>query len=71
MGAPMTKEQLLAVIDDMRAHIAVGDSWEGFLAWRLPDPIDPPNIVAQVDARYRIGNIDGSQGGMRIVGLPQ
>jgi hypothetical protein len=65
---PVTKEQLLSIIDDIRTRVAKGDSWEGNLNWMMPKPEHDPDIVAVVEARYRIGNSDGSQGGMRVIG---
>lgn len=64
---PVTKEQLLAV-NDIRDRIKHGDSFEGFLNYLLPEPSDPSEIVARLEARYRIGNSEG-QGGMRMIGV--
>lgn len=67
---PMTKGQLFALIDDIHERIHEGDSFEGRLIWAIPDPDedDLPEIVARVEACYRIGNRDG-QGGMRMIGV--
>lgn len=65
---PVTKEQLLAILDDIRERVAEGDSFEGYLNYLMPEPEDPPEIVARVEARYRIGNLMG-QGGMRMIGV--
>jgi hypothetical protein len=65
----LTKRELLEVIDDMRDRIERDDSWEGYLNYLLPEPGDPEETFAQVEARYRVGNSDGSQGGMRMLGV--
>lgn len=65
---PVTQAELLEIIDDMRARVAEGDSWEGYLNWLIPEPSYPRDIVALVEARYRIGNLQG-QGGMRMIGI--
>lgn len=65
---PMTKEQFLLVLDDIRARVCQGDSFEGFLNYLMPQPEDGPDAYARVEARYRIGNSDG-QGGMRMIGI--
>jgi hypothetical protein len=67
---PMTKAQLLEVIDDIRMRVEAGDSYEGFLNYLMPydddmEIIDGADFV--VEARYRVGNLQG-QGGMRMVG---
>jgi len=66
---PVTKDELLEIIDDIRERVAEGDSWEGYLNYLMPDEEVDPEIVAVVEARYRIGNADGSQGGMRMIGV--
>jgi hypothetical protein len=65
---PLTKHELLEIIDDMRARIARDDSWEGFLNYLIPEPGDPEGTYARVEARYRFGNTEG-QGGMRMIGV--
>lgn len=62
----MTREDLLAVLDDVRARVAAGDSYEGFIQYLRPHRADPPDGF-RVEARWRIGNLQG-QGGMRMVG---
>jgi hypothetical protein len=67
---PMTKAQLLEVIDDIRMRVEAGDSYEGFLNYLMPYDDDDEIIedaVFVVEARYRVGNLQG-QGGMRMVG---
>lgn len=69
----MTRDELVAVIDDIRTRVAVGDSFEGFLQYELPwseDMGDPETDDAggfRVKARYRVGNAAG-QGGLRNFG---
>jgi hypothetical protein len=67
---PMTKAQLLEVIDDIRMRVEAGDSYEGFLNYLMPYD-DDDEIIEDADfvveARYRVGNLQG-QGGMRMVG---
>ena len=65
---PMTQAQLIEILDDIRARVEVGDSWEGYLNYLLPEPDDAPEVRYRVEARYRIGNLDG-QGSMRMVGV--
>jgi hypothetical protein len=66
--APVTKDELLAIIDDIRERVAIGDSWEGYLNYLMPDEDDPDDVVARVEVRYRIDNLMG-QGGMRMIGV--
>lgn len=62
---PMSKDQFLAVLDDIRAHVADGDSFEGSLQYTIPEePGD--GIDFDVHAGYRIGNSLG-QGGFRLI----
>jgi hypothetical protein len=61
------KDQLLAILDDIRHRVACGDSYEGFLSYQFPEePVNGHDFA--VYAGYRIGNLQG-QGGMRFVGL--
>jgi hypothetical protein len=72
---PMTTAQFLAVLDDIRGRVAVGDSWEGSIEWMLPagpTPDNPqveiePDVEFEVRGMYRIGNLEG-QGGYRVIG---
>jgi hypothetical protein len=62
---PMSKTQLLKVLDDIRAHVADDDSWEGSLQYSIPEePRD--GVDFDVHAGYRIGNSLG-QGGFRLI----
>jgi hypothetical protein len=64
--AGLSKDELLAVIDDIRARIAANDSFEGHLTWSFPE--QSGDIFAfDVTASYRVGNSMG-QGGMRVIG---
>lgn len=68
----MTQEELAAVFDELAALVRAKDSWEGLIEYLMPEmgpgiPDPPPEIYANVRARYRIGNSMG-QGGMRFVG---
>ena len=65
---PMSKNELVAVLDDIVAHVKSGDSFEGFLNYLMPDVEEmEKGVEFVVEARYRIGNLMG-QGGMRIYG---
>ena len=64
---PVSRESLLAVLDDIRHHVAHGDSFEGSLEYLMPEPGDPPEVEFRLRAAYRIGNLQG-QGGMRMIG---
>lgn len=61
---PMTRGQLLRILDDLRARIAIGDSDEGHLTYMLPAD---PAADFDVRAGYRVGNRFG-QGGFRVIG---
>jgi predicted transcriptional regulator len=72
--APMSKETLLALLDDIRAHVEANDSFEGYLEYAMPwdaeagDPVtDGPEVEFRVKAGYRVGNLQG-QGGFRMIG---
>lgn len=71
--AYMTKEQLIGVLDDMKALVAGDDSFEGSMSYEFPwstengDPVDDPRGGFRVRASYRTGNSMG-QGGMRMIG---
>lgn len=64
---PATKEELLGILDDMRARVESGDSFEGSVEYLMPEPGDPPEAQFRVRAAWRVGNTMG-QGGMRMVG---
>lgn len=64
----MSREELLALIDDLRERVAKGDSLEGHIQYLLADTTaEHPFDVA---AMYRTGNSMG-QGGCVLVGAEQ
>lgn len=65
---PVTKDQLVAVLTDVLVRVQAGDSFEGFINYLMPEPGDGPEICARLEARYRMGNLDG-QGSMRMIGV--
>lgn len=74
--AGMSKETLTLLLDDIKAHVEAGDSYEGSIEYTMPAPATPEEEVAGwpsadaefwVTAVYRIGNLQG-QGGMRMIG---
>jgi len=78
----MSRDDLVALLDDIRQRVSTGDSMEGFLSYMIagyeefmewdengrvgPEP-RPPHPY-NVEARYRLGNRMG-QGGMRMIGV--
>lgn len=64
----MNHAALEAVLLDMAERVRAGDSWEGYIAWAIPEGEDTVAGDVDVAASYRIGNSDGSQGGVRIIG---
>lgn len=79
--APMTRDQLVAVLTDILEHVKSGDSFEGNIEYLMPDEFavengDPPagwgkwpttDCEFWVTGAYRVGNLWG-QGGMAMVG---
>lgn len=65
--AVLNRDELLAIIDDIREGIRTGDSLEGFINWTLPLEEDAEPGTFMVEARYRVGNTMG-QGGYQIIG---
>lgn len=69
----MTRDELVAVLDDIRTRVAVGDSFEGFVEYTFPwdkelgDSETDDGDGFRVRARYRIGNSEG-QGSLRNFG---
>ncbi len=59
----MSRERLLEELDDIRNHVAAGDSLEGSFEYMLPEN----GAGYDVRAAYRVGNLLG-QGGMRFIG---
>ena len=71
---PVSKETLLAVLDDIRAHVEADDSWEGYVEYTMPwneemgdRETDGKEIDFRLKAGYRTGNTMG-QGGFRMIG---
>ena len=64
---PVSRDTLLALLDDIRHHVEHGDSFEGSLEYLMPEPGDPDDVEFRLRAAYRIGNLQG-QGGMRLIG---
>jgi hypothetical protein len=70
---PVTRDELLDIIDDIRRRVSAGDSYEGSFEYLMPfdndmEPIEGADFV--VTAAYRVGNLQG-QGGMRMIGKLQ
>jgi hypothetical protein len=65
---PMTRHELLALLDDIRRRVEAGDSFEGFINYLMPTEDVAPDVEFMVEARYRVGNLQG-QGGMRMIGV--
>lgn len=63
----LSHEDLLAVLDEIRARVAAGDSFEGSIEYLMPEDPDAPPRSFDVRASYRTGNSMG-QGGMRVIG---
>lgn len=75
---PMSRDELLAVLDDIRARVAAGDSLEGYLQYTIPVetpvpledftyPNEPaPRADFAVQAGYRTGNSEG-EGSFRLI----
>lgn len=57
----LTRTALLELIDDMRAAVAAGDSFEGRMTYETCGP-----GTYRADIAYRVGNLMG-QGGMVFV----
>lgn len=62
---PMSREELVSLLDDIRDRVAAGDSFEGRLQYLLSNDADKPFEVA---ALYRVDNLLG-QGSTRMVGV--
>ncbi|WP_158813198.1 hypothetical protein [Streptomyces rimosus] len=62
----MSRGDLVALLDDIRARVATGDSFEGNLQYLMPQADDAEHPF-DVAATYRVGNSMG-QGGAVIIG---
>lgn len=60
----MTREELVALLDDIRDRVAAGDSLEG----KLQYSVTPVGQHYEVGALYRIGQLLG-QGSTVLVGV--
>ena len=67
MPQNMPREQLLAILDEIRAGVATGDTLEGSIQFGLNYDEPPAEHPWDVQAAYRVGNLMG-QGGMRLIG---
>lgn len=64
---PMTRDQLVQVLEDMLDVVRDGDSFEGSIEYLMPEPEDfDKGVEFRVMAAYRVGNSMG-QGGMRLI----
>jgi hypothetical protein len=63
----VTREELEAILEDMLIKVKAGDSLEGYLNYLMPDPDLSAPGTFDVEARYRVGNLQG-QGFMRMIG---
>jgi hypothetical protein len=61
LPAPATTEELLFVLDDVRACIEAGDSFEGYFAWSMPTDEQwlYPEGTAFDEYGYPVSNSDG------------
>jgi hypothetical protein len=69
---PMTHAELADLLEELAARVRAHDSFEGHIAWELPDMPDPAQSVAEtadclVTGGWRVGNTMG-QGGMQFTG---
>jgi hypothetical protein len=61
----MSVAAMLHLLDDIRARVADGDSFEGFIEYLMPEKPSETRVF-DVRAGYRIGNSMG-QGGFRLI----
>lgn len=62
----MNKQDLIALIDRMRAAVEADDSMEGRFTYQWADRKDGIDMF-NVDTCFRIGNAGGGQGGVILV----
>lgn len=69
MHKSLTRDEFVAVLEDITECVRAGDSWEGHIEWVFPfaDSDDPDSF--DVRGVWRVGNLLG-QGGVRTVGEP-
>jgi len=73
----VSKDDLVLILKEMTERVEIGDSYEGYLNYLMPDPIEDESAPGgyrfekghdfDVEARFRVGNLDG-QGGMKMIG---
>jgi hypothetical protein len=61
----MTPGQLADVLEDMARTVRAADSFDGNLVYEAWQKTGPGYLVQGV---YRVGNREGGQGGMRVIG---
>lgn len=61
----MSRDDLVAILDDIRERVATGDSFEGNLQYLISDGDHPFDVAGA----YRTGNRMG-QDGMTLIGIP-
>ena len=66
-AANLSREDLLAILNEIRAGVASGDTLEGSIEFLLNYDDEPASLPYDVRANYRVGNLQG-QGGMRMLG---
>ena len=68
----VSKDDLITILKEITERVEIGDSWEGYLNYLMPEPDETGNFEDghdfDVEARFRVGNLDG-QGGMKIIGV--
>lgn len=67
MPANLSREDLLAILDEIRNGVATGDTLEGSIEFLLNYDDEPAAHPYDVRAAYRVGNLQG-QGGMQMIG---
>lgn len=65
---PVSKEELVATLEEILEGVRRDDSLEGFFEYALPDVDAPEGTDFELRASYRVGNTNGSQGGVRMIG---
>jgi len=79
---PVSKADLVLILKEMTERVEIGDSFEGYLNYLIPDPVESGETTAEgepvytweeghdfdVEACFRVGNLDG-QGGMKMIGV--
>lgn len=62
----VTKKQVAELLRAVADEVESGDSMEGNITWLLPQEDDAKPGELDLDAKWRVGNLDG-QGGMVIL----